>query len=189
MKRIISTLLIITCTLSLFACGKKADGTAPSEDYEAAVSAFCNFLVYDIKDIRGFATEDFWKYMKDNEGFDVDGEKEAANVALYIEKNRESTEALYGTNVKVSYKIVEDKYLNELTIEAKREYFKENYGISPERILEVKRVSVEFTIKGSNKETSNTVDILPVNIDGKWYPCSTTGYFYIHPYASAAMAY
>ena len=188
MKRIISLLLIISCLLGLSACAK-VDGTEPTKKYEDAVDLFCNLLVYDLKDIRGFAPDTFWEYMKNEEGFDVDGEKEKANVALYIEKFRESTVADYSKHVKISHKIVEDQYLNDVSIENKKTYLHDNYGIDPARVQDVKRVTVEFTIKGGGKETSNTIDVLPVNIDGKWYVCTTSGYFYIHPYASAAMAY
>lgn len=188
MKKIISLFLIISSLAALCACAK-TDGTEPTENYKDAVASFCNLLVYDIKDIRGFAPDSFWTYMKEEEGFDIDGEDEKANVALYIEKFRESTAADYGENVKISHKIVEEQYLNDVSIENKKTYIRDNYGIDPSRVLEVKRVTVEFTIKGGGKETANTVDILPVNIDGKWYVCATTGYFYIHPYASAALAY
>lgn len=188
MKRIVSVLLIISCLVSLSACAKR-DGTEPTNKYEDSVALFCNLLVYDLKDIRGFAPDSFWDYMKNEEGFDINGEKEKANVALYIEKFRESTVADYGKGVKIKHKIVEDQYLNEVSIENKKTYLRENYGIEASRVNEVKRVTVEFTIKGGEKEITNTVDVLPVKIDGKWYVCTTSGYFYIHPYASAAMAY
>ena len=188
MKRIISLFLVITCLVGLTACAK-TDGTEPTEKYEDAVKLFCNLLVYDLKDIRGFAPDSFWDYMKSEEGFDINGEKEKENVALYIEKFRESTVADFGKHVKVRHKIIEDQYLNQVSIDNKKTYLRENYGIDPARVSEVKRVTVEFTIKGGGKETTNTVDILPVNIDGKWYVCTTSGYFYIHPYASAALAY
>jgi hypothetical protein len=127
--------------------------------------------------------------MKAEEGFDIDSAEAGENVALYIEKMRESTVESYGEKVKITHKITEEKELNQPSIDAKLEFIEETYGIDRSRILEVKRVTVEFKIKGDKGEVSNTIDILPVNIDGKWYPCTTKGYFYVHPYAGAAMAY
>lgn len=188
MKRIISLFLVISCLFALSSCAK-TDGTEPTKKYEDAVKLFCNLLVYDLKDIRGFAPDSFWTYMQSEEGFDLNGEDEKSKVAQYIQRFRESTESDYGKNVRISHKIVEDQYLNDVSIENKKTYLSDTYGIDPASVEEVKRVTVEFTIKGGGKETTNTVDILPVKIDGKWYPCTTSGYFYIHPYASAAMAY
>lgn len=188
MKRYICLLLALCSVLAAFGCSKP-DGTQPTESYKEAVASFCNFLIYDIKDIRGFAPADFWDYMKNEEGFDIESDEAKANVALYIEKNREITVSDYGENVKISHKITEEKELNQPSIDAKLEFIGETYGIDRGRILEVKRVTVEFTIKGEGGELKNTIDILPVNIDGKWYPCTTKGYFYVHPYAGAAMAY
>ena len=65
MKRIVSVLLIISCLISLSACAKR-DGTEPTNKYEDSVALFCNLLVYDLKDIRGFAPNSFWDYMKND---------------------------------------------------------------------------------------------------------------------------
>ncbi len=179
--------IVLLAALLILLSSCAADGTSASINYSGAVKGFCNFLVYDVEDIKGFAPDGFWSYMAETEGFSVYEEESAENIASYIADNRESFVKMYGEDIKITYSISEKTELKESSYQEKIAFFADTYGI--ENVDGMQRVTVDFKIKGELDSMENTIDILVVKIDGKWYPCATSGYFFVHPYASAAIAY
>lgn len=179
--------IALLCAVLILLSSCAADGTSASLNYSGAVKGFCNFLVYDVEDIKGFAPDAFWSYMAESEGFSIYEEESAENIASYIDDNRESFIKLYGEDIKITYSISEKTELKETSYQEKIKFFSDTYGI--DYVDDMQRVTVDFKIKGELDTTENSIDILVVRIDGKWYPCASSGYFFVHPYASAAIAY
>lgn len=84
-----------------------------------------------------------------------------------MEKMEDYFEDEYGEKIKISYKIKEKEKIKKDDLEKVQEYVEEYYE-EDVKITKGYKVKVKATIKGKDKEETNTEDMYVYKVDGKW---------------------
>lgn len=120
-----------------------------------------------VEKIKDLAPAEYWEYMEDEYGMDVDEVIEEAEEAL--EDTLESLEDEYGENVRVSYKVTKKKKLSDKKLEGIAEALADTYDLDEDKFTEAYELDVEMTIKGSEDDDENEDELTVIKYKGKWY--------------------
>lgn len=153
---------------------------ASSGGYKSAVENYVDFyLRCEYKNLEKLAPKDYWDYVEEEYDFNVKDKDEVADkYEDMFEERIEEIEDEFGSNYKIKYKILDDRKLSDKKLKAMKETLKDNYDIAKKDVTKAYKVELEVSIKGSEDEDEDEMDLWVVKIDGKWYPCSETGYLY-----------
>ena len=122
-------------------------------------------------DIKNMMPKALWEYVEEEYEVELDDVWEWYDEEYKDnwEESLEGMEEEYGKNVKISHKITDKEEMDEDDVEDLADELKEQYDIKKKSVTAAYELEVELTIKGSEDDDSNDMDMTAVKIDGKWY--------------------
>lgn len=139
--------------------------------YEKTLKNYTKMLKGDVtyESIEAMAPEAYWDYMEEEYELDLKEQVEELLEEDYLEEMKEELEDDYGKNFRVSYKVTDEDELDKDDLNDIRDSLKEKYDIPKKSVTKGYELEVEFSIKGSEDEDSDEMDLTVIKIDGKWY--------------------
>ncbi len=83
----------------------------------------------------------------------------------------------YGSNIKISYKILEKDDVSSKDLDSMKDYIKSNYDIPKKSVTDAVELEVELTVRGDDDEETDESTFYAVKVNGDWYICSSSGAF------------
>lgn len=134
--------------------------------------------------VKKMAPAEYWEYYEEKNGEDFDEYLE--NYEDNIEDTIDYLKDEYGDNFKVTYKVTKEKKLSGKKLEGIAEALADKYDIDEDKVSAGYELDVEMTIKGSEDDDENEVELTVIKYKGKWYLISWSksgdnyrAYFYI----------
>lgn len=154
---IVAIILIIVLLSSLFSAGY----TKPIDNL---IDITFNGKFDNIEDM---APEAYWAYVEDE--YDVDLDDMIDDAEDNYDELMEYYEEEYGSNIKVSYDVLDKKELSEKKVKKIASALKDQYDIDKDALTKVYELEVELEIKGSEDDDSSGTELIVAKIDGDWY--------------------
>lgn len=173
MRKMLALLLSLLMLVSLVACGDKDDddkgGKSGSKTAkpETIVEKFVDcFIDADVGGVFDLINPDMMEYAMEDEGMSKsDLDDMADELSEELKAMYEYVEEMTGEKLKMSYEIADEWDLDEDELaDIQSEY--EDAGVE---IEEGKGFEVDLTMEIAGEEDTQTMEIVVVKIDGKWY--------------------
>ena len=126
--------------------------------------------------IKDMAPKAYWDWYEDENDMSIDEYIDEMEENEYVDQMKEAMEEMYGDNLRISAKLLEEKQLSEKKLNAIRDGLKDNYDIAKKSVTEAWEIEVEMSIRGSEDEETDEVEYIVAKIDGGWYRVSESGY-------------
>ena len=137
-------------------------------DYTSAIDNFLDFSIKgDIEALEKLAPADFWQELEDEYDVKVNDIKD--DLKNMVKSQVEELEEDYGKNIRVYYDVIDEYEMDEYDLDDIKDTLKDNYGIASKSVNKGFEVEIEATIKGSEDEDTNEIDLTLVQIGGNWY--------------------
>ena len=168
MKRIIALILALLLLCGLTACGESSTKTKKKK--ETWKTTFNNFVAVtfegNVDKLEKLAPEEYWIWYEDEYGLDLDDIKEE------IEDNQEELEDEYGKNISVTIDVEKEKQLSDKKVENIANALEDQYDIDAKSVTEVIEIKGVITIKGTEDEEDEDVELTFAKIGKSWYMIS-----------------
>jgi len=115
------------------------------------------------KTIKNMYPEEYW------EENDIDPEDSWESYEEYSEDMVESLEDEYGENLRVSYKITDKDKMDKDDLKDLADELHDSWGVKKKSVKQAYELELDLTIKGSDDEETDEVEIVVVKIGSKWY--------------------
>jgi hypothetical protein len=126
--------------------------------------------------IEKTAPKAYWEYASDEWDFDMEDTIDDFNDEY--EDSYEELEDYYGKNIKIKYEVTKEKDLSDNKLEDLADALEEMYEIDAKSVKAAKKLTIKFTVKGSDEEEKFKMqNIYAVKIGGKWYMMNSDGDF------------
>ncbi len=157
MKKLLCVALILSLVVCLAACGGSGYKSLVGDYVEAMNDC-------DAEKMLDALPKEYIDYMED-QGIDEDDLID--ELEYYLELMFEELEDEYGDDIKITYKITENKKMDKDDLEdLQDEYDEMDYDID---IEEARELEVELTIKGDDDKDTDDLDLIIIKVDGEWY--------------------
>jgi len=127
-----------------------------------------------VEKLEKMAPAEYWDYFEDKYNMDVDDAIDEMEDAW--EDSMDAMEEEYGDNVKLKYKVLKAKKLSDRKISKIADALDDQYDIDGDTVKAAYDLELEMTIKGSEDDDTNEMDVTVVKIGGKWYLISYSSY-------------
>lgn len=174
MRKLLCLLLSLLMLVSLVACGDKDDSDdkggksgGKTAKPETVVEKFVDcFIDADVGGVFDLINPDMLDYAMEEEGMSKSDLNDMADeLSEELKSMYEYVEEMTGEKLKMSYEITYEWELDEDELEdIQSEY--EDAGVE---IEEGKVFEVDLTMEIAGEEDTQTMEIVVVKIDGKWY--------------------
>ncbi len=136
--------------------------------YKKAIDNYFDvFFKGNANKIKKMAPEEYWEYYEDR--YDMDMEDIKDEYEDEFEEREENFEDRYGKNWKVSYKIEDKKELSDKKLKKIADAIEDKYDIDADSVKKAYEVEIKATIKGSEDQDKDSIDMTVVKIDNSWY--------------------
>ncbi len=139
--------------------------------YKNPVKYYEQMLNGNFKNIEKIIPEKAIEESEEDIDFDDLVEEAEEEYELYLEELEED----YGDNVKIDIKITDKDVLKEKKLNNIRDGLKDNYDIPKKSVTKAYKLELELSIKGSDDEETDDLDVIVAKIDGKWYMVTSGG--------------
>ncbi len=165
MKKLICVALMLSLVLCLTACG--------GSGYKSVVGNYVEAMNdCDAEKILEAMPKEYIDYLED-QGMDKDDLID--ELEYYLELMIEELEDEYGDDIKISYKITEDKKMDKDDLEDLQDEY-DDMDLDIE-IKEARELEIELTIKGDDDKDDDDLDLVVIKVDGEWYLDISSGLF------------
>lgn len=130
----------------------------------------------DFDKLEKMLPKDYLEWVEDELDSDIDdlikAEEESADHYM------EALENEYGDNIRISIKITDKKELSKKKLNDIKDNLKE-IGINKKDVKKAVKLSVDYTIKGSDDKDEDDFKVVVVKIGGKWYAITDEGHGFL----------
>ncbi len=139
--------------------------------YNKAVNNYEAVMNGKAKKLEKLAPKEYWEYMADEADEDVDDyiDDKIDDFEDNYDDTLDYLEEEYGNHVKIKLKVEDKKKLTDKKIENLAEYLDDKYDIKEKSVKKGYELEIEATIKGSDDEDDDEMELYAIKIGGSWY--------------------
>ncbi|HBV52579.1 MAG TPA: hypothetical protein DEF06_09825 [Clostridiales bacterium] len=147
-------------------------GGGPEKALDNYISVLYNGKVNKLEKL---APAEYWEYLEDESDVSLsDAEEQMEELNKTLIRGLEDE---YGSNIKISYKILEKDDVSSKDLDSMKDYIKSNYDIPKKSVTDAVELEVEMTVRGDDDEETDESTFYAVKVNGDWYICSSSGAF------------
>ena len=147
-------------------------GGGPEKALDNYISVLYNGKVNKLEKL---APAEYWEYLEDKSDVSLsDAEEQMEELNKTLIRGLEDE---YGSNIKISYKILEKDDVSSKDLDSMKDYIKSNYDIPKKSVTDAVELEVELTVRGDDDEETDESTFYAVKVNGDWYICSSSGAF------------